>query len=74
VPPKKAASARCPTGPAIAALASYRGEGAKFLEQEELAPAVPDLSAFLETRSKRLRGGSTNPGREASLVGGKRVF
>lgn len=52
VPPKKAASARCPPGSAIAALASYlAGEGAKILEQEELDPTMPNLSAFREGRS-----------------------
>jgi hypothetical protein len=52
VPLKRAASARCPPGSAIAELASYLGgEGAKVLEQEELDPAVPDLSAFHEGRS-----------------------
>ncbi|MGX9432103.1 MULTISPECIES: Wadjet anti-phage system protein JetD domain-containing protein [Bradyrhizobium] len=46
VPPKKAAPARCPSDSGIAALAAYlAGEGAKILEQEELDPALPQVTA-----------------------------
>jgi Uncharacterized protein conserved in bacteria C-term(DUF2220) len=52
VSPRKEGSARCPPSSGIARLAAYlAGEGGKILEQEELDPALPDLSAFREGRS-----------------------
>ncbi|ANW03200.1 Wadjet anti-phage system protein JetD domain-containing protein [Bradyrhizobium icense] len=46
VPPKKAAPARCLSDSGIAALATYLAEeGAKTLEQEELDPVLPQVTA-----------------------------
>ncbi len=69
VSPKKASPARCPPDSGIAGLAAYlEGEGAKILEQEELDPVLPDLSAVDRDLSGAERWVEGAPD-EATLVG-----